>query len=181
MDDETRTMGCAGSIAAIAVLALVAAAFYGWPKYNVWQAGLSGEAELRTVEQVRKFIEELNEENERSKQDDEKEPSVRKQYVFVLSDPHGAFKGDTDYVGWVVQIPEDENPATALEKLHAGAYDFNRSSKGRRYPVKTVAEACEFGSAKLFKEQKVWVKTKEPVLVVRTDNKIPTEADYAGE
>ena len=105
----------------------------------------------------------------------EKEPTIKKQYVFLLSDPYGKFKGDTDFTGWIVQIPEDDNPATALEKLHLGAYDFNRSAKGRRYPVKTVAEACEFGSAKIFKEQKIWIKTKEPVLVVRTNNKLPKE------
>lgn len=105
----------------------------------------------------------------------EKEPAVKKQFVFLLSDPYGKFKGDAEFTGWIVQIPEDDNPATALEKLHLGAYDFNRSAKGRRYPVKTVAEACEFGSAKIFKEQKIWIKTKEPVLVVRTNNKLPKE------
>lgn len=119
------------------------------------------------------FLQELRERVEAQKS--EKEPAVKKQYVFILSDPNGKFKGDTDYTGWVVQIPEDDNPATALEKLHLAAYDFNRSAKGRHYPVRTVAEACEFGSAKIFKEQKIWVKTKEPVLVISTNNKIPTE------
>ena len=119
------------------------------------------------------FLRELRERVEAQKS--EKEPAVKKQYVFILSDPKGKFKGDTDYVGWVVQIPEDDNPATALEKLHLAAYDFNRSAKGRRYPVGTVAEACEFGSQKIFKEHKIWVKTKEPVLVVRTNNKLPNE------
>ena len=119
------------------------------------------------------FLQELNERAEAQKT--EKEPAVKKQYVFILSDPKGKFKGDTDYVGWVVQIPEDENPATALEKLHLGAYDFNRSAKGRRYPLGNVAEACEFGSAKIFKEHKIWIKSKEPVLVVRTDGKLPRE------
>ena len=119
------------------------------------------------------FVRELRERAEAQKA--EKEPTVKKQFVFILSDPQGKFKGDTDYVGWVVQIPEDENPATALEKLHLAAYDFNRSAKGRRYPVGTVAEACEFGSQKIFKEHKLWVKSKEPVLVVRTNNKLPNE------
>lgn len=105
----------------------------------------------------------------------EKENAVKKQFVFLLSDPQWKFKGDTDYVGWVVQIPEDENPATALEKLHLGAYDFNQSAKGKRYPIKTIAEACEFGSSKIFAAQKIWIKSKEPILVVRTNNKIPTE------
>lgn len=119
------------------------------------------------------FLTELSQRAEEMKP--EREAAVKKQFVFLLSDPKGRFKGDTDYVGWVVQIPEDENPATALEKLHLGAYDFNRSAKGRRYPLGNVAEACEFGSAKIFKEHKIWIKSKEPVLVVRTNNKLPTE------
>ena len=123
--------------------------------------------------ELRAFLTELSQRAEEMKT--EREAAVKKQFVFILSDPKGRFKGDTDYVGWVVQIPEDENPATALEKLHLGAYDFNRTVKGRRYPVGTVAEACEFGSAKIFKEHKIWIKSKEPVLVVRTDGKLPRE------
>ena len=119
------------------------------------------------------FLTELSQRAEEMKP--EREAAIKKQFVFILSDPKGKFKGDTDFTGWVVQIPEDDNPATALEKLHLGAYDFNRSAKGRRYPVSTVAEACEFGSAKIFKEHKIWVKSKEPVLVVRTNNKLPNE------
>lgn len=127
---------------------------------------------LKTAEIINQIV---NEARAMEAEKGEKEPAVKKQFVFLLSDPYGKFKGDTDFTGWVVQIPEDENPATALEKLHLGAYDFNRSVKGRRYPVSTVAEACEFGSQKIFKEQKIWIKTKEPVLVVRTNNKLPKE------
>lgn len=123
--------------------------------------------------ELRAFLTELSQRAKEMKP--EREAAVKKQFVFILSDPKGKFKGDTDYVGWVVQIPEDENPATALEKLHLGAYDFNRSVKGRRYPLGNVAEACEFGSAKIFKEHKIWIKSKEPVLVVRTNNAIPNE------
>ena len=35
-----------------------------------------------------------------------------------------------------------------------------------------ITEACEFGSAKLFKERKIWVRTKEPVLVLPTNGRI---------
>lgn len=104
----------------------------------------------------------------------EKEPAVKKQYVVVVSDPYGKFK-DADYTGWVVQIPEDDAPQTALDKLYSGAYDFNASPKGSRLPLKTVAEACENGSAKLYKEHKIWIKTKEPVLIVRADKNLPQE------
>ena len=121
---------------------------------------------------VTQIIEDINFEAKNQVSDEEKEKPVKKQYVVVVSDPNGRFT-DADYVGWVLQIPDDENPASALEKIHKGAYDFNASPKGRRMPLKTIAEACEFGSAKIYKKHKVWVKTKEPVLIVRSNNKIP--------
>ena len=33
-----------------------------------------------------------------------------------------------------------------------------------------MGETCENVPAKIFKEQKLWLKTKEPVLLVATDN-----------
>lgn len=103
----------------------------------------------------------------------DKEPAVKKQFVIVVNDPYGKIpETGFEYQGWVVQIPEDTAPMEALEKLAKGVYDFNLTPKGKRMPIKTVAEACEFGSAKLFKEHEIWVKTKEPVLVLRTDGKI---------
>jgi hypothetical protein len=80
-----------------------------------------------------------------------------------------------DFVGWVVQIPEDESPVTTQDRLFRGAYDFNASKRGRLLPVKTVGEAIENVPAKHFKEADLWVKTKTPVLILRTDNRIPTD------
>lgn len=127
-----------------------------------------------SAEQIARLIEDLSFEARAADDAEEKTPAVKKQFVVIVSDPHGEIAAlGKDFTGWVVQIPEDDNPAVALERLHNGAYDFNRTPKGRRLPLKTVAEACEFGSAKIFKEHKVWVKTKEPVPVVLSDNKIP--------
>jgi hypothetical protein len=42
-------------------------------------------------------------------------------------------------------------------------------------PVETIGEACEAVSAKIFKEQNVWIKSKVPVLVVPIENKIPKD------
>jgi len=125
--------------------------------------------DARTVAQI---LEDINFEA-KAADDEPKEPLVKKQFVVVVSDPHGKFSQGTDYVGWVVQIPEEENPADAVERICKGAFDFNASPKGRRMPLKTIAEACEFGSAKLFKQHAVWIKTKEPVLIVPTNNIIP--------
>lgn len=104
---------------------------------------------------------------------DDREPPEKKQFVVILNDPYGKLpKTGFEFSGWVVQIPEDDDPHSALEKLHCAAHDFNQTPKGRRMPIKTIAEACEFGSAKLFKERKIWVRTKEPVLVLPTNGKI---------
>lgn len=127
-----------------------------------------------TEEQINLFLEDLSFEAQAAENAEEKTPAVKKQFVVIVSDPHGEIAAlGKDFTGWVVQIPEDDNPALALGRIHKGAFDFNRTPKGQRLPLRTVAEACEFCSAKIFKEHKVWVKTKTPVLIVRSDNKIP--------
>ena len=129
------------------------------------------------AQKTAQIIQDITFESKAAQADEEKEPAVKKQFVVVVSDPYGKLT-DADYTGWVVQIPEDENPASALERLHKGAYDYNITPKGRRMPLNTIAETCEFGSPKIYKEHKIWVKTKEPVLIVRTNNKIPMESEY---
>lgn len=104
----------------------------------------------------------------------EKKPTVKKQFVIVVSDPEGKL-GDADLTGWVVQIPEDASPMDAKERIIKAAYDFNASPKGRRMPVETIGEACEALPSRHQRGQQVWIKTKEPVYVLKTDNKIPNE------
>lgn len=106
--------------------------------------------------------------------EEEKPPAVKKQFVIIVSDPEGRFP-KYDFAGWVVQIPEEESPATALERIFRATYDFNATKKGRLLPPKTVGEALENVPAKNFKEVEVWVKTKTPVLVLSTDNEIPKD------
>jgi hypothetical protein len=102
----------------------------------------------------------------------QREPVVKKQFIIVLSDPRGTVP-DEDYVGWVVQIPEDDNPGTAIERIKRSAYEYNISKKGRKYPVKSIGEACEAVGAKFQKEQNVAIKTKLPVTILKTDNVLP--------
>jgi len=101
----------------------------------------------------------------------EKVPAIKKQLCILVSDPAGIIK--TDLVGWVVQIPEEESPATIEERVFRAAYDFNATKRGQQHPIKTVGEAMESVGAKQFKEAGIWVKTKTPVLIVTTRNEIP--------
>lgn len=107
--------------------------------------------------------------------DEEKVPAVKKQFAILISDPDGIMP-TIDLVGWVLQLPESESVATVPDRVFRSAYDFNTTKKGQLMPVKTVGEAIENVPAKFFKEAELWVKTKTPVLVLRTDNHIPTEA-----
>lgn len=122
---------------------------------------------------VRRIVEEMNLEAQGT--DDVQPPAVKKQFVILISDPRGYIVKQADFVGWVLQIPESESPATTQDRIFRSAYDFNATKKGRLMPVKTVGEAIENVPSKFFKEADVWVKTKVPVLILRTDNEIPKE------
>lgn len=121
---------------------------------------------------VSQIVEDINAEAAAADEaEEEKTPAIKKQFVFLLSDPKGELVSK-DYVGWVLQIPEDDSPFTAEERLIRSAYEHNTTRKGRRMPVKTIAEVCEHVSARTTKEQGVWIKTKEPVYVLRTGGKV---------
>ena len=123
---------------------------------------------------LRRVIEEMNQAAQPEGTGEEAAPAIKKQFALVVSDPEGKIP-KVDLVGWVVQIPDSESPATTLDRIFRSAYDFNTTKKGRLLPVKTVGEAIENVPAKFFKEAELWVKTKTPVLVIRTDNEIPKE------
>ena len=128
------------------------------------------ELDIRLVSQI---IEDINAEVATA-EDEEKVPPVKKQFLFMVSDPKGELEGK-DFVGWVLQIPEDDSPYTAEERLVKSAYEFNITPKGRRMPVKTISEVCEHVGGRITKEQGVWIKTKEPVYVLRTGGKVPLD------
>ena len=124
--------------------------------------------------QVAKIIEDIKFENEAAKETGEKEPAVKKQFVFIVNDPYGKIaETGFEFAGWVAQIPADDAPQSALQKLHYGAYDFNITPKGKKMPIKTIDEAVRFGSAKIYKEHNIWLNNKEPVLLITTNGKLP--------
>jgi len=107
--------------------------------------------------------------------DEEKPPAEKKQFAILISDPDGRLPEGNDFVGWIVQIPENESVMTVQERIFKGVYDFNTTKKGRLMPAKTVGEALEHVPAKHFKEAGIYIKTKTPVLMLKTDNEIPTD------
>jgi hypothetical protein len=108
--------------------------------------------------------------------DEEKAPAIKKQFVILISDPDGRLPKGNNFAGWVLQVPENESALTTQDRICKAAYEFNTTKKGRLMPVRTVGEALENVPAKHFKESQLLVKTKTPVLMLTTDNEIPTDA-----
>jgi hypothetical protein len=123
---------------------------------------------------LRRVVEEMNLAVQPDPGDGEQAPPVKKQFVILVSDPAGKMP-KSELAGWVLQIPESESPASVEERLFKGAYDYNASKKGRLYPARTVGDAVENVPGKFFREVELWVKTKTPVIVLRTDNEIPKD------
>ncbi|WP_043588966.1 hypothetical protein [Geminisphaera colitermitum] len=120
------------------------------------------------------ILEAINEAAAAKADNEETPPPVKKQWCILISDPEGTLP-ENDLVGWVLQIPENESVLTTQERIHRAAYEFNTTKKGRMLPAEKMGDAIENIPAKHFKEQQVWIKSKTPVLMLRTDNKIPME------
>ena len=129
------------------------------------------ESDIQKIQEILKDVElELQIEKEEREQ---RPPIVKKQFVTLIADSEGHLI-DHDFASWVIQIPEEESPQTVIDKIHQSAHAYNSSPKGMRFPVKSIGEACEIVSAKTFKENNLWVKTKVPVLAVRCENTLNT-------
>jgi hypothetical protein len=123
---------------------------------------------------LRRVVEEMNLAVQPDPGDKDAPPPVKKQFAILVSDPNGRLPRG-DLTGWVLQIPESESPASIQERVLKGTYDYNASKKGRLYPAKTVGDALEDVPGRYFRDVELWVKTKTPVVVLRTDNEIPRD------
>jgi len=122
------------------------------------------------VDEAKQQVEEPELTNE-SDSEESDEPKIKKQLGILVSDKDGQIQ--RDLVGWVFQMPENEDTREVVELIKKGAYNFNASKKGRKYPVNSIGAAIEGVGSKFFKPYNLSFKTKEPVLVITTDNVLP--------
>jgi hypothetical protein len=109
--------------------------------------------------------------SEETGRDEEGEPKPKQQFVILVSDTNKII--NKDLVGWVLQIPEDQDVATVVDSIKKSSYNFNASKKGQKYPVTSIGQAIANVPNKFFKPANLKVKTKEPVYVLTTDNILP--------
>ena len=121
-----------------------------------------------------KINETQTEETDNSSESDsnkDKEPKVKSQFIVVVADKDKTIT--KDYPAWVLQIPEDEDHNDVIDGIKKGAYNYNASKKGRKYPVSSIGQAIANVPTKFFKPYNIKLKTKEPTFIVVTDNILP--------
>jgi len=116
-------------------------------------------------------VEEAVDASEETGNDEEGEPKPKQQYVMLVSDTNKIIT--KDLVGWVLQIPEDDDVATVIDSIKTGAYNFNASKKGQKYPVSSIGQAIANVPNKFFKTNNLKIKTKEPIQIITTNNVLP--------
>ena len=141
------------------------------PKVEINQVAEAAKSIQLEPKQLRELIEKLNMITEKA---EEKLPAIKKQFIILVSDPDHLLP-KTEFAGWVLQIPESESAATTESRLQQAIYAYNASKKGRLYPARTIGEAVENIAGHFFKDADVWVKTKTPVLMLRTSNELPDD------
>lgn len=114
-----------------------------------------------------KILNDIEREAEENKEP--KEPKTRNQFVIVaLTDQEGI----EEIPMYITQLPLEDDHNTIPDIVMRASREFNDTPKGRKLPVETVGDAMESVTRKFFKERGLVVKTKEPVIVVKTKNQI---------
>lgn len=119
------------------------------------------------VDVIVKIIDKLREVEEDKKADKEVGPKAKNQLVSVIFDKDKVLKGD--FTAAIFQIEEGAAPAAVIDRVKAAAQQYNASKKGRKSSVSSFAQALDM-PRKFLKAEQVLVKTKQPILVVVSDN-----------
>lgn len=148
-------------------------------KVDIEQVEFTANAVGIDQEKTNKLVKDLRQALEQEAEQNEKKPREKRQLVIVAN----VDGKTTDFVEdlmetpmSVVEFPEDGDHNEVINEICKAAYDFNANNKkGQKNPVRKIFEALEVIAKKHFDTTSVKRKNKEPLIVVTTDNNIPTE------
>jgi len=152
------------------------------PKVEIEQIEHTAKSVGIEAQKVDNLIIDLKESIEQEKELKDGQPREKKQFLVIantshLSEEDAAKITETPMV--VVQFPEDGDHNEVIQGVVTAARSYNielkesPKKKSRRKPVEKILEAISAVQAKFFKNEGIVIKTKEPVIVVTTDNEIP--------
>lgn len=112
-----------------------------------------------------KIIQDIEREAEDSKEPKEKSP--KKHFIAIAVTDNEDFENVPLFL---TQVEEDDDHNEIVNRITHATAEHNNTPKGKKFPIETLGAAFEFTKRKFITEKKVWVKQKEPVLVVRVDS-----------
>lgn len=98
-------------------------------------------------------------------------PSQKNEFGVIIYDKDNVLKGN-DFTATVYTIPQGEDHGQVLRKISEAARDQNEAAKRKKTLIESLGEACESLKRKFIKAKNVNLKSKVPVRVLVSDNKL---------
>lgn len=113
---------------------------------------------------VQEILRDLKVALEEEKEEKDKTPKQKWEYIIVLSDPQGELKGK-ELVGWVVQQKEGEVARNIIPNLQSAAGVVNSAASKKKHTITSVVDMFKHIKAKFLKDT-LKIKTKDAVQVI---------------
>ena len=120
----------------------------------------------KILQELQKIIE--DEKNERA---ENKAPKSKNEFGVILYDANNELAGK-EFTASVFQVKQGFDFNTVLSKISTAARNQNVAAKRKKNVIETIGDACMYLKRKFTKEQEVNIKTKEPIRVLISSNRL---------
>ena len=128
------------------------------------EEGVEQPKQIKIIEHLKEILEE-----EKKERDESKLPKQKNEFGVVLFAPELVGK---EYTACVYQIKSGDDNATVLKRVSEAVRAQNESSNKKKTKITSMGEAFQYLKRKFIKEKGVNFKTKTPVQVLISDNKL---------
>jgi hypothetical protein len=108
---------------------------------------------------------------EQAQKDAEKLPTQKNEYGVILFDVDGVISGK-DFSAVVYQIPQGDDHGLVLGKISESIREQMAAAKRKKFTIDTLGAAIQSLKRKFIKDKNVNLKTKNPVRVLISNNKL---------
>lgn len=108
---------------------------------------------------------------EQAIKEENKLPKQKNEFGVILFDPEGLVAGK-EFTAAVYQIPQGDDHSLVLGKIAQAAGEQNAAAKRKKFQFDTLGSAIQGIKRKFIKEKNVNLKTKNPVTVLISNNKL---------
>jgi len=126
-------------------------------------SNVSEQDRSQIILQLQQRLQEIEEDKAQNKKEREKT-----QYIGLVS-KESLIDNESDGMGWVLKVPEDFELLTLKSKIISTIRYFNEN-KRKGPDVKSLSDAFLYIPAKLWKQEKIKIVTKESVYFTNSNN-----------